>query len=334
MREFRRTGNILNARTVWGVGMKIVTFLLLSFSLLAQTNANSNAGPKSALDKATLEAYLRYSELWIPQVAVKIDDPKPSADLNNYFDVWVHLSYNGSTKDELYYVSKDGKNIVKGTAYDITKSPFQSTVAQLKTDQQPSFGAGAGAPVTLVVFGDFECPVCQKEEQELRKNLPASPLADKVRVYFTDFPLTSIHPWALKASITGRCMYHSNQSAFWDYHDWIYQNQGEINPQNLDAKVQEFAQQKGLDTMQLGRCLDDKNTAAEVERSMKQGHDLSVSATPTLFINGRKIEGALEWQVLSQLLQIEIDHQATLPKTTAKNDDQCCVVTIPSLGGK
>ena len=54
----------------------------------------------------------------------------------------------------------------------------------------PSFGAGPGAPVTLVVFGDFECPVCQKEEQELRKNLPASPLADKVRVYFTDFPLT------------------------------------------------------------------------------------------------------------------------------------------------
>ena len=133
----------------------------------------------------------------------------------------------------------------------------------------------------------------------------------------------------MKASIAGRCMYHSNQSAFWDYHDWIYQNQGEINPQNLDAKVREFAQQKGFDTMQLGRCLDDKNTAGEVEMSMKQGHDLSVSATPTLFINGRKIEGALEWPVLSQLLQIEIDHQAKL-----KDDDQCCVVTIPKLGGK
>lgn len=319
--------------------MKIIAFLLLSFSLLAQTNANSNSGAKSALDKATLEAYLRYSELWIPQVAVKIDDPTPSADLNNYFDVWVHLSYNGATKDEMYYISKDGRNIVKGTAYDIMKSPFQTNVAQLKTDQQPSFGAGAGAPVTLVVFGDFQCPVCQKEEQELRKNLPGSALADKVRVYFTDFPLTSIHPWALKAAITGRCMYHGNQSAFWDYHDWIYQNQGEINPQNLDAKVREFAQQKGFDTMQLGRCLDDKNTAAEVERTMKLGHDLSVSATPTLFINGRKIEGALEWPVLSQLLQIEIDHQATLSQAIAakdatKDDDKCCVVTIPALGGK
>jgi hypothetical protein len=163
MREFRRIGNILNARTVWGVGMKIVTFLLLSFSLLAQTKAGGNSGPKSALDKATLEAYLRYSELWVPQVAVKIDDPKPSADLNNFFDVWVHLSYNGSTKDELYYVSKDGKNIVHGTAYDVAKSPFEANVAQLKMDQHPSYGAGPDAPVKLIVFGDFQCPVCQKE---------------------------------------------------------------------------------------------------------------------------------------------------------------------------
>src|ERR1700747_3331020 len=122
--------------------MKIAAFLLLSFSLLAQTNANSNARPKSALDKATLEAYLRYSELWVPQVEVKIDDPKPSADLNNFFDVWVHLSYNRSHKDELYYVSKDGKSIVHGTAYDVAKSPFESTVAQLKMDQRPSYGAG------------------------------------------------------------------------------------------------------------------------------------------------------------------------------------------------
>ena len=312
---------------VWGVEMKIAAFLLLSFSLLAQT--------KSALDKSTLEAYLRYSELWVPGVAVKIDDPKPSADLNNYFDVWVHLSYNGATKDEMYYVSKDGRNIVHGTAYDINKSPFEGNLAALKMDQRATFGAGANAPVTLVVFGDFQCPVCQKEEQELRKNLPGSPLADKVHVVFTDFPLTSIHPWAMKASIVGRCMYHSNQNAFWDYHDWIYQNQGDINPGNLDAKVQEFAQQKGFDTMQLGRCVDDKATAAEVEASMKLGHDLSVSATPTLFINGRKIEGALEWPVLSQLLQIEIDHQATLPKTAAAaKAEECCTVTIPSLAGK
>src|SRR5712691_46078 len=106
-----------------------VTLFLAAFSLFGQT--------KSALDKPTLEAYLRYSELWIPQVTVKIDDPKPSAVVKNYFDVWVHLSYNGQMKDEMYYVSKDGANVVKGTAYDVAKSPFQTELDLLKEDKQP-----------------------------------------------------------------------------------------------------------------------------------------------------------------------------------------------------
>jgi hypothetical protein len=172
----------------------IATVLLASFSLFGQSSSS-----KSALDKSTLEAYLRYCELLRPQVTVKIDDAKPSTTLSGYFDVWVHLAYNGAVKDEMYYVSKDGRNVVKGEAYDIAKSPFQANVDQLKPDGQPSFGAGANAAVNLVVFGDFQCPVCQKEETELRQRIPAE-FGDKVRVYFHDFPLTSIHPWAMKGS--------------------------------------------------------------------------------------------------------------------------------------
>jgi protein-disulfide isomerase len=312
------------------------TLLLASMSLLAQNRPGAAASP-SALDKSALETYLRYSELWIPQVTVNIDDPKPSTTLNGFYDVNVHLTYNGATKDEMYYVSKDGRSIVKGTAYDITKSPFQANLDLLKTDKFASFGAGPGAPVTLVVFGDFQCPVCQKEETELRKNLPAA-FGDKVRVYFIDFPLTQIHPWAMKGSIAGRCMYHSGESAFWDYHDWVYANQKDITLENFDSKVSEFAKQKGMDAMQLGRCMDDKNSAAEVQSAMAQGHELAVSATPTLFINGRKIEGALDWPVLEQLLQIEIDHKAAEAKTTASAakpaDDNCCTVEIPTIKGK
>jgi protein-disulfide isomerase len=316
--------------------------LLVTLSLLAQSLAAQNPpAPQSALDKATLEAYLRYSELWIPQVTVKIDDPKPSAAISGFFDVGVHLIYNGATKDDMYYVSKDGRNVVKGTAYDIAKSPFQSNLDLLKTDQQPAYGAAAGAPVTLVVFSDFQCPFCQKEEQELRKNIPAA-FGDKVRVYFADFPLTQIHPWAMKGSIAGRCAFRSSEAAFWDYHDWIYQNQKDVTLENFDSKFQEYARQKGLDMVQLGRCLDDKNAAAEVEKAVKQGHDLQVSATPTLFLNGRRLEGGVDWAVLEQLLQIEIEHKAAEVKTTAltvpakaaaKEDDSCCTVNIPILGG-
>lgn len=314
--------------------MKIAaTLLLASFALLAQNKTPA----KSALDKAALETYLRYAELWIPQVTVKIDDPKPSA-LEGFYDISVHLTFNGSTKDEFYYVSKDGKNIVKGQTYDINRSPFQNNLDLLKTDQQPSYGAGSDAAVNLVVFSDFQCPYCQKEEQELRKNIPAA-FGDKVRVTFVDFPLTQIHPWAMKGSIAGRCTYRTSPPAFWEYHDWVYANQKDITLENFDAKFQEYARGKGLDTLLLGRCMDDKTSAAEVEKAMELGHQLAVSATPTIFINGRKLDGGVDWNVLQQLLQIEIDHKTAEAKTMAvaapkKEDESCCTVEIPKVGAK
>jgi protein-disulfide isomerase len=315
--------------------MKIAAaFLLLVFSLSAQAPAPA----KSALDKPTLEAYLRYAELWIPQVTVTIDDPKPSAALDGFYDVSIHLTFNGSTKDELYYVSKDGKNIVKGQLYEIGKSPFQSNLSLLKADKLPNYGAGANAVVNLVVFSDFQCPYCQKEELDLRKNLPMA-FGDKVQVSFADFPLTQIHPWAMKGSIAGRCMYRNSAAAFWDYHDWVYENQKDITLENFDNKFQEFAKNKGLDALQLGRCMDDKTSSAEVEKNMDLGHKLAVSATPTLFINGRKLDGGMDWNVLQQLLQIEIDHKTAEAKTVAAvgsptKDDSCCTVEIPKVGAK
>ncbi len=322
--------------------MKTAAALLLAAaSLFGQAKS---AAP-SALDKSTLEAYLRYSELWVPQVTVTIDDPKPSATLDNFFDVWVHLAYNGQTKDEMYFVSKDGKNVVKGEAFDISKSPFQANVNMLRMDQKPSFGGGDNAIVNLVVFGDFQCPVCQKEDPELRKNIVPA-FGDKVRVYFSDFPLIPIHPWALKASIIGRCMYHTSQDAFWAYHDWVYDHQKEITLENLDGKVLDFAKSQNMDGAKVAACSADKASADEVQQALAFGHALSVSATPTLFINGRKLEGALDWGVLQQLLQIEIDHQAeiakasakttasVMPAKSAKDDEKCCTVEVPTLGAK
>src|ERR1700732_1032631 len=145
--------------------MKLASFLpaaLVILPMFAQT--------KAAIDKAALEASLRHAELWIPQVAVSIDDPQPSAYLPGFSEVAVHLSYQGQSKDERYYVSQNGKSIIKGEVYDITRSPFQSTIDRIKTEGQPSYGK-AGAPVTIVVFGDFQCPLCKSEADVMRKNL-------------------------------------------------------------------------------------------------------------------------------------------------------------------
>ena len=140
----------------------------------------------------------------------------------------------------------------------------------------------------------------------------------------------------MKGSIAGRCTYRVSPAAFWDYHDWVYNGQKDITLENFDAKFQDYSKSKGLDTLQLGRCMDDKASAAEVERSIDLGHKLAISATPTLFINGRKLEGGVEWSMLQQLLQIEIEHKTAETKTVAaatskKEDDSCCTVEIPKV---
>ena len=310
--------------------MKTVALLLACVGAFAQTKPPAAApetapAKKSALDKATLEAYLRHVELWVPQVNVKIDDAKPAPEMPGFFSVIVHLSFNGGQKSEFYYVSKDGHKIVKGNVYDINQNPFQTNLDKLKTDLQPSFGA-AGAPVVMVVFSDFQCPVCKEEAQVLRENLTKT-FPDKVRVYFKDFPLDSIHNWAHTAAIAGRCVFRQDPKKFWDYFDWVYENQQEIGMDNFTSKFQTFASEKGLDGMQLGRCVDNKTTDAEVMKSVNEGYALQVSATPTLFLNGRKIEGGIPWPTLEQLINIELEHQAK----AADAGEKCCEVTIPKL---
>ncbi|MEP6962082.1 MAG: DsbA family protein [Acidobacteriota bacterium] len=277
--------------------------------------APTAAAARSALDKPTLEAYLRHMELWIPQVGVAIDDPKPSPYLKGFSEVIVHLSYNGQGKDERYFVSTDGRNIVKGEPYDITKNPFQANLDKIKTDLQPSFGTPA-APVVLVVFADFQCPFCKGEAQILRNNV-VQKFGEKVRVYFKDFPLESIHPWARAGSIAGRCVFRQNAQTFWKFHDWIYGIQEEVTPENLSDQVLKWGGENGLDGTQLKTCIDTKATNAEVTRNLEEGRSLGLSATPTTFLNGRKLEGTVEWAVLEQLIGMELNHQV-VAKDAAK----------------
>jgi protein-disulfide isomerase len=316
------------------------TVALLFFTLTAfaqQVKTTQQAKPpaaqappaaKSALDKATLEAYLRYLELWLPAVEVKIDDAKPAADLPDFFDVRVHLIYKGSSKEQQYYVSQDGKKVLRGDVFEINKSPFQASLDKLKVDQQPTLGEAANAGVTMVVFTDFQCPYCKEEAQILRENLAKS-FPGKVRLYFMDFPLDQIHNWARTAAIAGRCVYKQNPIAFWDYFDWVYENQQAIGLDNFNSKFQIFASEKKLDGMALGRCVENKTSEPDVNREIAEGHELQVSATPTIFMNGRKLENMLPWATLEQLINIELDHKTAATK--AADDDACCTVNIPKI---
>ena len=306
--------------------MKHTLTLLAMMGLACSAWAQTPAPKKSGLDKKVLEEFLRNVELWVPQVGVTIDDPVPSKYAPGLSEVTVHLSYNGQGKDEIYHVSADGQNIVKGEVFNINKSPFQANLDKLKTDLQPSFGT-PGAQVVAVVFGDFQCPNCKGEAEAMRKFIPAE-YNDKVRVYYKDFPLDAIHPWARPAAIAGRCVFNQNPVAFWKFHDWVYEKQPEITPQNFTAKVNEWTGTAGIDGLQLSRCIDSKETEKDVNRSIAEGKSLGVDATPTLFLNGRKLVGSLDEGQLRQLIEIELKHQTAVPDAGEK----CCAVDIPTLG--
>jgi protein-disulfide isomerase len=286
---------------------------------------------KSAFDKPTLEAYVRHLFLISPQVSVSVGDKKPS-DLPGFQEVKIRLSQGPQFQDVTLFVSNDGKKIVQGNYYDIASNPFKSDIDKIHTQFQPNLGT-AGAPVAIVVFSDLQCPHCKGEAEMLRQNLIQNYPKD-VRLYFKDFPLESLHPWAKAAAMAGRCIFAQSNDAFWAYHDWVFAHQESFTPATLKDQILGWAKdQKGLDAAKLATCIEKKTSEAEVDAETKEGKDLEIAGTPTMFINGRRIPQTIDWQSLKNIIDTEIEYQKV-----AKNagDDCGCEVKlpVPALGNQ
>ena len=281
--------------------VSIVVKKLWLLALFAAT-----AFSQASVDKPALEAYLRHLESLIPAVTVQIDDPKPAAFLADYFAVTVHFSYNGQTKDEPYLVSSDGAALIRGEAFDLKRSPFQANLDTIKTEGEPSFGGPADAPVTLVIYADFECPYCKAEAPVVRNNVVQA-YGEKVRIVFKDFPIEEPHPWARAAAIAGRCVYRQDQKKFWNFFDWIFAVQPEITVENFPGRVNQWAADNGLKAADFSTCVGTKASKPEVDNSIEEGRALGVDSTPTSFLNGSKLAGTVEWEVLRQLINIELN---------------------------
>jgi protein-disulfide isomerase len=308
--------------------MKTMYRLALLATLLANVllSAPATTTKTSALDKATLEAYVRHLFVWGPQIKVEVRNPKP-APLSGFYEVVIHASAGENSQDFPLYVSKDGQHILQGKIFDVAHNPFKPELDKLKTEFQPSFGT-PGASVVLVEFTDFQCPFCKEEAKLLRDNVKTA-YPKQVRLYFKDFPLIQIHPWAKAAAIAGRCIFKQNASLFWDYHDWMFEHQGEMTADNLKSKILEYVKGKELDVLQLSRCMDAKETEPEVDKSIAEAKALGVASTPTLFVNGRPVVGRSDWPTLRNIIDYEIEYQKT-----AKNagEDCGCEIKIPVPG--
>jgi protein-disulfide isomerase len=147
-----------------------------------------------------------------------------------------------------------------------------------------------GAPVTLVEYGDFECPYCRTLApilEELRQLL-----GDQLRLVFRHFPLASSHPHAFRAAQAAEAA--GTAGRFWEMHDLLYANQEAPDDERLAANAAEL----GLDADGFARDLRDEVYAERVREDLRSGAASGVSGTPTLYLDGVRFDTTVGLQEL------------------------------------
>lgn len=168
----------------------------------------------------------------------------------------------------------------------------------------PSWG-NKNAPVTLVVFSDFECPFCSRVVPTLHKIQDA--YKDKVRIVWRNFPL----PFHRSAGLAAEAALAAHaQGKFWQYHDKLFENQRALD----QASLERYAEQLGLDMASFRQALQDHRYQAAVQKDVAYGSTLGGMGTPTAFVNGRKIEGAVPYDVFDQKIKEALAEQASKKK--------------------
>jgi protein-disulfide isomerase len=256
----------------------------------SQKSSAPNPDAPSAAKPGTLEGrveqYLRNLYAWGPTFDVKIGPSKPSP-IAELLEIPITVSMGGQSDTAVVYVSKTGNFLLRGELTDMSVDPFADIRSKLHVGTSPSIGP-EDAKITLIEFADFECPSCRQLDLVLREMLPRHP---EIRLVFKHFPLTDIHPWAMTAAIASQCVFQQNPSAFWKFHDAIFDAQEVISPSNVWDKMLDLATQQGLNTEVYRACMIDPATASKVKETVDEGHALTVTATPTTFVNNRRVVG-------------------------------------------
>ena len=273
-----------------------------SDSKSAGNSSPAQAPAASGSIEKRVEDFLRKWYAWGSDFQLKIGPVKPSP-AGDLYEVAVEVTAQGGSDTAIVYVTKDGHYMLRGDLQDLNGDPLGDTMRKLNLQGAASKGP-ADAKIVLVEFGDLECPSCRQLDYVLRAVLPKYP---QVRLVFKDFPLETIHPWAMTAAITGRCALQQSSDAFWKYHDSVYDNQDLISPENAYNKLLEFAVQAGASEDKLKACIADPKTQELVRQSEAEGHGLDVTSTPTTFVDGRRLVGP-DQNLLEQYIQFDSAH--------------------------
>jgi protein-disulfide isomerase len=277
-----------------------LAILLVGLVGVRWAGAQQAAGAAGTETQKKVEAFLRNYYALGPDYTITVGAAKPVGN-SGLSEVSVDVKGPDGGDTVKMYLTADGRYLVRGEVSDLTVDPLAANIAKFDLKGAPVLG-DPKAPITIVEYGDFECPVCRNFHDALRGILPNYP---QVKLIFKEFPLDQIHPWARTAALAGRCAYRQEPKAFWKMYDLIYDNQELISPADVYDKMLEFAGRANLNVDVFKACLASPEATAEVNASIENGKLLDVRSTPTVFVNGRPLTGA-DPHALQQYIDYEM----------------------------
>lgn len=281
----------------------MLILLVCAAAAAAQSPTAGSAPAVNLPTEATVNSFLQQTFGYEPQVSWKISSIKP-APVAGLAQVEVVLATPQGQQMSRFFVAADGEHAVIGDIIPFGAKPFDPV---RKTLEKGITGPARGpkdSPVTIVEFGDLQCPACKAAQPALEGLVAAEPNA---RFVFQNFPL-EMHNWAAKGAYYADCVAQASNDAFWKFIAKTYETQADITAENADEKLTAIADGVGVKGADIAGCATTPVTKAHVDTSIALGKSVNVTGTPTLFVNGRTIGNVS--QVPAESLKALVDFAA------------------------
>jgi len=284
MRYFSKT-NVSGLLIAWFIALTALP-VLAQTKASASSPASSSAAKASLPSEATVEGFLKQMFGWNQELTWKIAEIKPS-EAAGFAEVTAVFSTPQGQQLFRIYVTPDQKFALTGDMVPFGADPFATARADLKAASGPAHGP-TDAPVTIVEFGDLECPACKAAQPNVTKLMQEEP---KAKLIFQNFPLQTVHKWAMLGAKYVDCVSRESNDAVWKFISAVYEHQGEITAETADTALKRYAKEAGVNPDAVAACVAKPETEQRVRESIALGDKLGVTSTPTFFINGRKVVG-------------------------------------------
>jgi protein-disulfide isomerase len=269
--------------------LRCIALLSLLATVLAALPALLAQAPNQPMTHEKIIRYVRERFTIPDSVKITMTDLRESA-YPDFLETTVTVDDGKEKRSQPLFISRDMRYLVEGSIFNLGGDSRPVIVRLISLPDQATQGP-ANAPVTLVEYSDLECPVCARFHEELETEILPK-YGDKLRVVFKEFPLVTIHDWALTGAIAAQCTYQIDPSKYVAFRSAVYKGQESISADHARDMLLHYGAEAGVDNMKLAACIDSQGSLTRVEANMREGEALGVNQTPTNYINGRVLVGA------------------------------------------